>query len=94
MTAAQQGASNLSLDDEAGPSSSAAGPSSSAAGLGSNAGGAVSSAARASNGASAAREGMQTALILFGREQDCKAAQQAIQQEMEVRAQQSLSACA
>lgn len=91
MTAAQQGASNLCVDDEAGPSSSAAGPSS-AAGLGSNAGGAVSSAARASNGASAAREGMQTALILFGREQDCKAAQQAIQQEMEVRAQQSLSA--
>lgn len=46
--------------------------------------GAGPSNSTAGQAASAAPDGVQTFLTLFGKKQDCKAAEQAIQQEMEV----------
>ena len=60
IAAAQQGTSNMSLDDQAGPSHNAAG--------------------QAPGGQDAA----QTFLTMFGKKENCKAAQQAIEQEMQV----------
>lgn len=62
VAAVQQGASSLSLDDEAGPSSSAAGQA-----------------------ASGAEDAVKTYLTLYGEEEDCEAAQLAIQQELQVK---------